>query len=100
MGEGDAKVLFSSVEALSQSKFWKECEHGHIAWTVRNSLMKCLQTRWYWQDLAQAIVKYHLPLVEALPRSKLWKKWNWPYILNLVEYFYKILQICIDIDKI
>ena len=48
-------------------------------------------TYWYWQDLAQGIVKCHLSLVEALPRSEFWKRWNWPYLLNLLEYFDKIL---------
>ena len=27
-----------------------------------------------------------------LPRFKFWKKWNWPYPLNLLVYFDKILH--------
>ena len=39
---------------------------------------KILQTRWYWQDLAQGIAKWHLSLVEALPSAKFWKSENGP----------------------
>ena len=28
------------------------------------------------------------------------KKWNWPYLLNWVEYFDKLLCVNIDINKI
>ena len=51
-----------------------------------------LHTPWYWQDVVQAIVKFHLGLVEVLPRFKFWKKWNWPCLLNLLVYFDKILH--------
>ena len=30
----------------------------------------------YWQDLAHGMVKFHLGLVEVLPRFKFWKKWK------------------------
>ena len=54
-----------------------------------------LHTYWYWQDVAQEIVKCHLGLAEALPRFKFWKKqWNWPYLLKLFEY---LMKLCIDI---
>ena len=33
-----------------------------------------------------------LELVEVLPRFKFWKKWNWPYLLNLMVYFDKSLH--------
>ena len=94
----------------------------------------------YWQDEAHEIVKWHLGLVEVLPRFKFWKKmwklttkpfgifwnnfadtlmlkrssprnckmtfiigrrfaecqilkkWKWPYLLNWVEYFDKLLR--------
>ena len=29
-----------------------------------------LHTHWYWQDVAQEIIKYHLGFAEALPRFK------------------------------
>ena len=58
-----------------------------------------LHTHWYWQDVAQEIVKCHLGLAEALLRFKFSeKKWNWPYLLELFEYFDKILCITIAID--
>ena len=33
-------------------------------------------THWYWHDVAHEIVKWHLGLVEVLPRFKFWKQWN------------------------
>ena len=39
---------------------------------------KILHTHWYWQDVAQEIVKSHLGLAEALPRFKFWKSENDP----------------------
>ena len=94
---------------------------------------------WYWHNVANEIVKWHLGLVEILPRFKFWKQWNltlkpfgifwlnfadtliltgsssrnckmtfiigrgfaerqilkkwkWPYLLNWVEYFDKLLR--------
>ena len=35
---------------------------------------KNLPMHWYWQDVAQGIVKCHLGLAEALLRFKFWKK--------------------------
>ena len=35
-----------------------------------------LRTHWYWQDIAHEIVKWHLRLVEVLPRFKFWKRLN------------------------
>ena len=35
-----------------------------------------LHTYWYWNDVAHEIVKYHLELVEVLPRFKFWKQCN------------------------
>ena len=68
----------------------------------------------YWQDVPHEIVKWHLRLVEFLPRLKFWKKWDyckmifiigrgfaerqilkkwkWPYLLNWVEYFDRPLR--------
>ena len=49
-----------------------------------SSAIFTLHTHWYWQDVAQVIVKCHLGLAEALPRFKFWKKqqqqWNWSYL--------------------
>ena len=98
-----------------------------------------LHTHCFWYDVAHEIVKWHLRLVEVLPRFKFWKQWNltfkpfgifwqnfadtltltrsssrnckmtfiigrgfaerqilkkwkWPYLLNCVEYFDKLLH--------
>ena len=51
-----------------------------------------LHTYWYWQDVTSEIVKWHLGLVEVLPRFKFWKKWNWPYLLNRSVCYDKILH--------
>ena len=51
-----------------------------------------MRTHWYWQDVANEIVKWHLGLVEVSPRFKFWKKWNWPYLWTLLVYFDKHLH--------
>ena len=59
----------TSVEAVPSFKFWKK-------WKWPNWVDYCdetLHTHWYWQDVAQEIVKCHLGLAEALPRLKFWK---------------------------
>ena len=60
---------------------------------------KILHTQWYWQDVAQVIVKCYLGLAEALLRFKFWKSekstisWTeW----NIVIKF----SVNIDINKI
>ena len=72
-----------------------------------------LHTHWYWHDVPQENVKWHLRLVEFLSRFKFWKKWayckmtfiigqgfaerqilkkwKWPYLFNWVEYFDRFL---------
>ena len=60
-----------------------------------------LHTHWYWKDVAQAIVKCHLGLAEALPRFKSWKKkqWNWPYLLKLLNILIKLcINIAVDVS--
>ena len=74
-----------------------------------------LHTHWYWQDVTLEIVKWHLGLVEVLPRlkfwksatiakwhlssfealpiAKFWKKWKWPCLLNWVEYCDEVVHI-------
>ena len=48
------------------------------------------------KDLTHGIAKRHLSSVEALPSAAecqiLKKKWKWPYLLNWVEYFDKLLR--------
>ena len=48
----------SSVEALPSSKFWKS-ENGLISWTNGEYIDRLLRKHWYYQDLAQEIVKCH-----------------------------------------
>ena len=77
------------VKILSPTCSWK------ISITLNRLeyLDKILHTHWYWQDVAQEIVKCHSGLAEALPRFQILKKWKYPYLLNWVEYFDKRLRI-------
>ena len=106
-----AKCHFLSVEVLPSSKFWKKWKWPYLL----NWVEYCdeiLHTHWYWQDVPHKTVKWHLRLFEFLPRFKFWKKcdyckmtfiicwgfaelqilkkWNWPYLLNWVEYFDRV----------
>ena len=56
---------------------------------------KLLRKHWYWQDLAQEIVKWHVLLVEALPSSKFWKSENGP--ISWTEWNI-VMKFCIHID--
>ena len=53
---------------------------------------KTLHTHWYWQYVAQEVVKCHFGLAEALPRFKFWNSetisWNF---LNI------LMKLCINI---
>ena len=52
-----------------------------------------LHTHWYWQDVAQEIVKCHLGLAEALPRFKFYKNSETgPIPWNFFEYFDTIMH--------
>ena len=56
---------------------------------------KILHTHWYWQDVAQEIVKCHLGLAEALPRFKFWKSENSP--ISRTEWNI-LINFCVNID--
>ena len=56
---------------------------------------KLLCKHWHWQDLAQAIAKWHLLSVEALLSSEFWKSENRP-ICRTVKSIMK--NICIHTD--
>ena len=56
-----AKWHLSSIEALPSAKFWKS-ENGLISWTEWNILID-LRKHWYYQGLAQEIVKCHFSSV-------------------------------------
>ena len=86
-----ANWQFLSVEALPSFKFWKR-ENGPISRTVKNIVLKfCIHIH---IDKMQPIRLS----IDISDRSRFcWglnseKKWNWPYPLNLLVYFDKILQ--------
>ena len=54
-----------------------------------------MRKHWYYQDLAQEIVKYHFSSVEALPSSKFWKSENGP--ISWTERNI-VMKFCIYID--
>ena len=56
---------------------------------------KILHTQWYWQDVAQEIVKCHLGLAAALPRFKFWKSENNP--ISWTEWNI-LINFCVNID--
>ena len=60
-----------------------------------NYFDKLLRKHWYWQDLAQEIVKWHFSLVEALPSSKFWKSYNGA--ISWTEWNI-VMKFCIHID--
>ena len=106
------KWHFSLVEALPSSKFWKS-DNGAISWTELNIMMKfCIHIeidKMYPMRLSNDIWDW----LSFLPRFKFWtewdyckmtfiigrgfaerqilKKWKWPYLLNWVEYFDRLL---------
>ena len=87
----DCKMTFNICRGCAELQILKK-------WKWPNCVDYCdetLHTHWYWQDVAQEIVKCHLGLAEALPRSKFWKKnsetgpisWNF---LNI------LIKLCIN----
>ena len=59
-----------------------------------------LHTHWYWQDVAQEIVKCHLGLAEALPRFKFWtNSKTGPISWNFLNILIKLcINIAIDVE--
>ena len=65
----DCKLIFNIGRGCAELQILKK-------WKWPNWVDFCagtLHTNWYWQDVAQEIVKCHLWLVEALLRFKFWK---------------------------
>ena len=65
----DCKMTFNIGRDCAEFQILKK-------WKWPNWVDYCdetLHTHWYWQDVAQEIVKCHLGLAEALPRFKFWK---------------------------
>ena len=84
----DCKMTFNIGRGRAELQILKKWKWSN--WVDYSD--ETLHTHWYWQDVAQEIVKCHLGLAEALPRFKSWKQWNWPYLLKLFEYFDKIMH--------
>ena len=80
------KWHFGLIEVLPRFKFWKKWNLTLKPFGILNILQCC------WKDLAQGIAKWHLSSVEVLPSAKFLKKWKWPYLLNILVYFDKILH--------
>ena len=82
----DCKMTFNICRGCAELQILKK-------WKWPNWVDYCdetLHTHWYWQNVAQEIVKCHLGLAEALPRFKSEKQWNWLYL-----YFLNILiKLC------
>ena len=65
----DCKMTFNIGRGCAKLQILKK-------WKWLNWVDYCdetLRRHWYWQDVAQDIVKCHLGLAEALPRFKCWK---------------------------
>ena len=65
----DCKMTFNIGRGCADLQILKK-------WKWLNSVDCCdetLHTQWYWQDVAQEMVKCHFGLAEALPRFKFWK---------------------------
>ena len=69
-------------EQFIKKKKKKKKKKKNINWSyLLNSLEyfdNIVHTQWYWQDLAQVIAKWHSSSVEAMTRSKFWKRKNSP----------------------
>ena len=104
-----------TLELLPRIKFWKKWDYSKMTFIIargfaeRQILKKwkwpyllnwveyfdrLLRKHWYYQDLAQEIVKCHFSSVEVLPRSKFWKSENGP--VSWTEWKI-VMKFCIHI---
>ena len=86
----DCKMTFKIGRGCAELQILKK-------WKWPNRVDYCdeiLHTHWYWQDVAQEIVKCHLGLSEALPRFKFWKTVK----RGPISWYFFILSIIIAID--
>ena len=108
-----AKWHFSLVEALPSSKFWKS-DNGAISWTEWNIMMKfCIHIDidkmypmrlsndiWDWLSFCRGsnsekkwdYCKMTFIIGRGFAERQILKKWKWPYFLNWVEYFDRLLH--------
>ena len=79
------------MKILSPTSSWKNVDNANrLEYFDKN-----LHTHWYWQDVAQEIVKCHLGLAEGLPRFIFWKWENSPIFWNEWNNF---INFCVNID--
>ena len=107
------KGHFSSVEALPSSKFWKINDNGAISWTEWNIVIKfCIPIDiekmypirlsndiWVWLSICRGsnsekseTCKMTFIIGRGFAEHQILKKWKWPYLLNRVEYFHRLLH--------
>ena len=65
----DCKMTFKIGRGCVELQILKKCKWPK--WVDYGD--ETLHTHWYWQDVAQEIVKCHLGLAKELPRFKFWK---------------------------
>ena len=85
----DGKKTFNIGRGCAELQILKK-------WKWQNWMDYCdetLHTHWYWQDVAQEIVKCHLGLAEALPKFKFWRKKTVKLALSLNI----LIKLCINI---
>ena len=104
---------FSLVEALLSSKFWKN-DNGAISWTEWNIVMKFCKHNdidkmypmmlsndtWDWLSFCRGsnsekkwdYCKMTFIIGRGFVERQILKKWKWPYLLNWVEYFDRLLR--------
>ena len=71
----DCKMTFIIGWGFAERQILKKWKwHYLLNWV--EYFDKLLRKHWHWQDLSQAIAKWHFSLVEALPSSKFWKSDN------------------------
>ena len=84
----DCKMTFNIGRGCAELQILKKWKWPN--WV--DCCVETLHTHWYWQDVAQEIVKCHLDWPRRCRGSNSEKQWNWPYLLKLFEYFDKIMH--------
>ena len=71
----DCQISFGIGRGVAEVQILKKWKWPYLLNWVEY-FNEILHTQWYWHDEAHEIVKWHLGLVEVLPRFKFWKQWN------------------------
>ena len=90
----DCKITFIVGRGFAERQILKKWKWPYLLNWVEYS-DKLLRKHWYWQDLAQEIMKWHFSLVEALPSSKFWKSDK--SSISWTEWNI-VMKFCIHID--